>query len=119
MQVSLQVTHENNRHFCGASIIHPKFLLTAAHCVHGYQISNITAVAGKHDLSAPDGNREQIRYVTGLIKHEDYVHGDKTYANDIALLELNNPLSFNNPHVNLVRLWDSKWELPSKKNSRN
>ena len=116
-QVSLQATNDNNKHFCGASIIHPKFLLTAAHCLDGKnRLPYINAVAGKLDLKGSDGNREQIRTVSRLITHENY--DASTWDNDIALLKLNKPLNFDYEYVRPVPLWNSAWKLPRKKGQK-
>lgn len=42
-QVSLR---NQNRHFCGASIIHPNWVVTAYHCVSGRTPEFVTAVVG-------------------------------------------------------------------------
>ena len=114
-QVSLQATDQKNHHFCGASIISPNFLLTAAHCFVGttFGLPHVQAVAGDHHLEAQDGNREQTRRVTHLITHEDF--NAKTWDNDIALLQLDTPLNFDNKYVRSIERWDSNWALPRKK----
>ena len=110
-QVSLQDIN-NRRHFCGASIIHSKFLLTAAHCFIDHEAGNTIAVAGEHDLKASEWSRKQIRRVTRVIPHENY--NAETSDNDIALLELDKPLNFDDKYVRSVGLWDSTWSLPRK-----
>ena len=103
-------------HFCGASIIQPKFLLSAAHCFGGpRRVPYITALAGDHDLEESDDNREQIRRVTRVSIHENY--NSSTHDNDIALLELDEPFNLDNKFVRSVKPWDLKWTLPRKKKS--
>ena len=113
-QVLLEITNYENKHFCAASIIHPKFLLTAAGCfLNDYQLLHVRALAGAHDPKRSDGNTEQIREVIRLIPH-DNLH-NQTLDNDIALLELNETLNFDTKYVRSVEMWDSKWPLPRKK----
>lgn len=111
-QVSLQVKGKRNGHFCGATIIHPLFLLTAAHCFKSNKPPHIEAVAGEHDLMRSEG-MEQVRLVTRLIVHEDY--NETTVDNDIAFLVLNESLQFNDRYVRPVAVWNSKWKLPRKR----
>ena len=115
-QVSLQNTSTHNNHFCGASIIHPKFLLTAAHCFgEDLNVANVRAVAGAYNIKRSDGNEKQrqIRHVTRLIPHENF--NSKTFDNDIALLELDKAFNFDTKYVRPIILRDSKWPLPRKK----
>ena len=111
-QVSLQDSSIHNMHFCTASIIHPMFLLTVAHCFEKRKVSSIRAVAGTQNTTVLDGNGEQIRYVTRLIPHRDY--NKHTFDNDIALLELNEPLDFDATYVRPITIQVSKWPLPRK-----
>ena len=112
-QVSLQAVDKYNQHFCGASIIHPKFLLSAAHCFIGteYGVPYVRAVAGASTLtSSCDGDREQIRHVTRVITHDHY--NATTFDNDIALVLLDEPFSFDDKYVHPIILRDSEWPLP-------
>ncbi|CAN8188806.1 unnamed protein product [Coccothraustes coccothraustes] len=80
--------------FCGASIINEKWLVTAAHCLKPGYTHNITAVAGEHDVRSDD-HTEQLRRVVRLLPHPTYNASINEYHNDIALLELEQPLTFN------------------------
>ncbi|XP_066517439.1 suppressor of tumorigenicity 14 protein homolog [Hoplias malabaricus] len=95
-QVSLHF--QTNGHTCGASIISKQWLLSAAHCfaLEGpiYHVpSNWLTYSGMQDQEKDDSN-VQIREVKNIIIHQDY--NTMTQDNDIALLELKEPLVFSN-----------------------
>ncbi|XP_065499649.1 coagulation factor IX [Caloenas nicobarica] len=77
--------------FCGASIINEKWVVTAAHCL---KPGEITAVAGEYNTNEDD-NTEQRRKVVKILPHPTYNATINKHHNDIALLELDQPLSFN------------------------
>uniref|UniRef100_A0A8C0VQM6 Coagulation factor IX n=1 Tax=Cyanistes caeruleus TaxID=156563 RepID=A0A8C0VQM6_CYACU len=76
--------------FCGASIINEKWVVTAAHCLKPGYTHNLTAVAGESEE-----HTEQRRRVVRLLPHPTYNASVNEYHNDIALLELDRPLTFN------------------------
>ncbi|NXU75169.1 FA9 factor, partial [Oreotrochilus melanogaster] len=86
------LTNSNGVGFCGGSIINEKWVVTAAHCLSPGD--NVTAVAGEYNTQEDD-HTEQRRQVVRILPHYTYNATINKHHNDIALLELDKPLTFN------------------------
>ncbi|NXI43363.1 TMPS9 protease, partial [Galbula dea] len=88
-QVSLK---EDSRHFCGATIIGDRWLLSAAHCFNETNPEEIEAYMGTTSLNGSDGNAVTVK-IARVIQHP--LFSPILLDFDVAVLELARPLVFN------------------------
>lgn len=88
-------------HYCGGSIITPFHILTAAHCIERYPHIKYYQVRSGSSYSIRGG---VVSKVSQLISHEDYEHEDdpEYVVNDIAILVLDKPLTYNEATQNIT-----------------
>ncbi|XP_032858988.1 transmembrane protease serine 9 isoform X3 [Tyto alba] len=88
-QVSLK---EDSMHFCGATVIGDRWLLTAAHCFNETNPEEIEAYLGTTSLNGTDENAVKVN-ITRVVQHP--LFNPVILDFDVAILELARPLVFN------------------------
>jgi protease YdgD len=83
--------------FCTAALIQNRLILTAAHCLYDTDGSLLSSDRFVFEAGLRDGRAEASRGISRILPHPDYMHdGPSTdtseVANDIALLELDQPI---------------------------
>ncbi|XP_026842853.1 plasma kallikrein [Drosophila persimilis] len=92
------LTKKQGKVFCGAAIIHHRYLLSAAHCFLGPETGSaalLRVVVGEHDLSSIYETFFTRRYdLETLIVHEQFSQTNGQLRNDIALLRTRLPIAW-------------------------
>ncbi|XP_065366523.1 chymotrypsin-2-like [Calliphora vicina] len=86
-QISLQGMY--NGHMCGGAIIDKEWVLTAGHCVDGYNPTYLRIITGTNKHYEPDAIYEVDEFWT----HCNF--NNPMYHNDIALIHINGSIKFN------------------------
>ncbi|XP_015110606.1 uncharacterized protein LOC107036887 isoform X2 [Diachasma alloeum] len=86
-QASLRVRgHSRSNHWCGAVIVSPLHVLTAAHCLEGYNKGTYFVRAGDYNTEIDEGTEVEANIEDYYI-HEEFRKGQRM-NNDIALVLL-------------------------------
>jgi len=93
-QVHLRIGDPNGgfSYFCGGTIIDEKTILTAAHCYDGMNLGRSDFFVTAGIINIVDQNAQNV-FVASINLHPEY--NRSIFNNDIAILKLKEPLTFN------------------------
>merc|ERR1712213_35831 len=100
-QASLQ---QRGNHFCDGAVISDRWILTAAHCIVMGPGGTFNVVLGLTDQSKWFGRRDKPEKYTAIraIVHPDFDIYGNFITHDIALVEVDRSINFDNPYVDVV-----------------
>lgn len=108
--LSAAVADDYTAQFCGGSIVHPEWVVTAAHCVDSASAPQVQVLTGKSSLAATAGDSGPRVNVAAIYVHP--LWNAMVFSHDVAVLRLESPLTLdgvNRASIALPRSQDAMW----------
>ncbi|KAI1292137.1 Serine protease 44 [Halotydeus destructor] len=99
-QVALlkRIGPQDSLYVCGAVMISPEWIITAAHCIKKNTPADLKVRFGEWDVHREDEFYPYVeKFVRDIIVHSDYYPGN--LINDIALIRIDSPVDLGLPHI--------------------